>query len=90
MKDYNQLFVKGIDYVKEALLNWNARRDKITRAYVASGDFATIVKRRDRCLILLLALEARVDDVLFEYRCYVAQKKEIDRELLAMGVKVNK
>lgn len=45
--------------MKEALLNWNARRDKITRAYVAFGDFATIVKRRDRCLILLLSIEVK-------------------------------
>ena len=90
MKDYNQLFVKGIDYVKQALLNWNARRYKITNVYVASGDFATIVKRRDRYLILLLALEARVDEVLFKYRRYVTQQKEIDKELIEMGLTIQK
>ena len=90
MKDCNQLFVRGIDYLKTAVLNWDARRSKITRAYVASNDFATIRHRKDRCFMLILALEKRVDDVFFAYRRYVAGQKELEAMLSDIGVQVEK
>ncbi len=88
MKDYNQLFVRGIDYVKSAVLNWDQRRSKLTKEYVASGDFATIRGRRDRWILLIIELETRVDNIFFEYRSYAAEQKQLDRMLNEMGVEV--
>ncbi len=88
MKDYNQLFLCGLDYVQASVITWDKRRNNLVESYVKCFSFTSKRHCRDRHLALIMILEARVDEVLFEYRNYLTQQKEIDRWLKEAGVNV--
>lgn len=85
MRDYNQLFARGILYNREAILNWDKRRSRLLSDYVNSNLFMMTNGIIDRVLSMILVLEEREDEVLLFFRNYQQEQQQVDDLLSNLG-----
>ena len=86
MRDYNQLFARGISYNRQAILNWDQRRSRMLADYVNSNLFMLTNGIIDRVLSMILVLEEREDEVLLFFRNYQQEQQQVDNLFSNLGL----